>query len=136
MIKAAAFLFMVLQIAAIEAAHAQVDQCSKASSHVEERSCLESLFNETDKRLAQAETKAVAKIAEWDEEPEYRSKSRKALMGSNLAFRKYRPSQCGYAWSLAAGGNGATDMRLSCAIELTEDRVRLLELSSSSLKKR
>jgi len=134
--KLSALFFVALQILNVQAAHAQADQCSKASTHVEERKCLEALASEADNRLAQAEKNAIGMIAEWDEEPAYRSQAKKALEASNLAFRKYRTSQCGFAWSLAAGGNGATDMRLSCAIELTENRVRLIESSSHSLKKR
>jgi uncharacterized protein YecT (DUF1311 family) len=130
--KVAVFFLLV----AAGAANASSDRCSEASSHVEQRSCLESLFKETEKRLAQAEDGTVAKIAAWDEEPEYRSKSRNALLASNVAFQKYRTSQCGYSWSLAAGGNGATDMKLACAIELTENRIKLLEVSSSGLKNR
>lgn len=134
--KIAVFLLLALEYVATGAAHANADRCSDTSSHVEQRSCLESLFKVAEKRLVQAEESTSAKIAMWNEDSEYRFKSRKALLASNFAFRKYRASQCEYAWSLAAGGNGATDMRLSCAIELTESRIKQLEASSTGLEGR
>lgn len=134
--KNAVFLFWPLAYVMAGAAHANVDRCSVASSHVEQRGCLESMFREADKRLVQAEASTIAKIAAWDEASEYRSRSRKALVASKVAFRKFRSSQCDYAWSIAAGGNGATDMRLSCAIELTESRIKQLEASSIGLEQR
>jgi uncharacterized protein YecT (DUF1311 family) len=117
-------------------AYANADRCSGASPHAEQRGCLESMFRETEERLVQAEKSTVAKITVWDEDLDYRTKSRKALSASNLAFRKYRASQCEFAWSLAAGGNGATDMRLSCAIELTEGRIRQLDAYAAGLERR
>ena len=129
-------LFPMLELATVGMAHATADRCSEATSHVEQRSCLQAQFNEAEKRLAQAERAVIAKIAVWDEDLEYRLESKKALAASNSAFRKYRTNQCEYAWSLAAGGNGATDMRLSCAIELTESRIKLLEESSVDLQQR
>lgn len=117
-------------------AYANADRCSDESSHAEQRDCLESMFRETEERLIQAEKRTVAKITVWDENLDYRTKSRKALSASNLAFRKYRASQCEFAWSLAAGGNGATDMRLSCAIELTEGRIRQLDAYAAGLERR
>lgn len=134
--KGVVYLFSALTHMMAGAAYANADPCSVASSHVEERSCLESMFEETEKRLVKAEVRTAAKIVAWDEEPEYRNKSRKALSAANLAFRKYRASQCKYAWSLAAGGNGATDMRLSCAIELTESRIGQLDAYATGLDKR
>lgn len=89
-----------------------------------------------EKRLVNTEARTSNKIAAWDEDVEYRNRSRKALSASNLAFRKYRASQCDYAKSLAAGGNGATDMRLSCAIELTEIRIKQLDAYATGLEKR
>jgi len=134
--KGVVFLFSALTYMMAGAAHAIAAPCSGSSSHAEERSCLESMFGEMEKRLVKAEVRTAAQIAAWDEEPEYRNKSRKALSAANLAFRKYRASQCEYAWSLAAGGNGATDMRLSCAIELTESRIKQLDVYATGLEKR
>lgn len=134
--KGLVFLFSALTYMMVGAASANADPCAGASSHAEERSCLESMFGEAEKRLVKAEVRTAAKIAAWDEEPEYRNKSRKALLAANLAFRKYRASQCEYAWTLAAGGNGATDMRLTCAIELTESRITQLDAYATGLEKR
>lgn len=130
------FIFSALTYMMAEAAYANAGPCSGAASHVEERSCLESMLGEAEKRLVKAEVRTAAKIAAWDEEAVYRNKSRKALSAANLAFRKYRASQCEYAWSLAAGGNGATDMRWSCAVELTESRIRQLDAYAAGLEKR
>jgi uncharacterized protein YecT (DUF1311 family) len=136
LVKVTAFLALALSYTMAGAADLSFSPCSEASSHVEQRSCLESLFKETEARLARAEESTLAKLGVWDEEPEYRSVSRKALLASSSAFRMYRTSQCDYVWSLAAGGNGATDMKLSCAIELTESRIKQLEAYSTGLGKR
>jgi len=132
------WVFSLFALAAVAAgiANAKADECSKASSHVEQRSCLQAQFKEAEKRLTLVEQKTRAKIAAWDEDTGYRSASIKAFSASNSAFRNYRASQCDYEWSLAAGGNGATDIRLSCAIELTQSRVKLLEDSAAGLQKR
>jgi len=134
--KILAFLFFVLEAAAVGIAYAGAGECSNATSHVEQRSCLEAQFREAEKRLTLTEQSTMAKIAAWDEDTGYRSASKKALSASNSAFRKYRANQCEYEWSLAAGGNGATDMRLSCAIELTQSRIKLLEDSAAGPQKR
>lgn len=134
--KEAVFLAVVLHYTMASAADVSSEPCSQPSSHVEQRSCLESLLRETDARLVHAEQTTVAKLAAWDEEKEYRSKSQKALLASNSVFRVYRASQCDFVWSLAAGGNGASDMRLSCAIELTENRIRQLDEYSRGLESR
>lgn len=134
--KILAFIFFAVEAAAVGVAYAATGECSNAISHVEQRSCLEAQFKEVEKRLVLAERSTMAKIAAWDEDTGYRLASSKALSASNSAFRKYRASQCEYEWSLAAGGNGATDMRLDCAIELTQSRIKLLEASAVGLQKR
>ncbi len=101
--------------------------CAAADSHAEQRRCLASLFKKTDTTLARVEKESLAKVAMRDEDPPYKLASKKALEKSISAFRSYRARQCDVFWSLAAGGNGATDMRLQCAIELTEHRIEQLQ---------
>lgn len=98
------FVFLALSVAAVGVAYADTGKCSNTISHVEQRSCLEAQFREAEKRLALTEQRTMAEIAAWDEDTGYRSASRKALLASNRAFRKYRANQCEYEWTLAAGG--------------------------------
>jgi uncharacterized protein YecT (DUF1311 family) len=125
--KVVVFLFLSLQYLIAMATEMSPRPCAEAPSHVEQRSCLDSLYQKTDASLIQVEKSFIEKLANWDEEPHYRLQSRKAFKASISAFRAYRSSQCEYFWTLAAGGNGATDMKLSCAIELTESRIKQLD---------
>lgn len=130
------FLLFSVQYLSAMAAETSPRPCSEAPSHVEQRSCLESLYQKTEARLVQVEKNYFEKLAKWDEEPHYRLQSRKAFEASVSAFKAYRKSQCEYFWTLTAGGNGATDMRLSCAVELTEDRIKQLDEYSHGLEQR
>jgi uncharacterized protein YecT (DUF1311 family) len=109
------------------AADTPVDRaCSDAPSHADQRACLESLFTQADLHLASVEKDALNRIRAWDEEQNYRNRSRQQFLDSIQTFRKYRTSQCRFLHSLAAGGNGATDMMLSCSIELSNQRIAQL----------
>lgn len=110
--------------------------CSTADSHVGQRACLVSISEKVGAQLAQVEVDSLGRIDHWNEDANYRAKSRKALVISNAAFRKYRTSQCGLMHSLAAGGNGATDAQLECSIELTNQRISQLESSVLRLERR
>lgn len=132
--KLVIFLTLSLQYLIAMAAEISHRPCADASSHVEQRSCLEALYQKTDASLIQVEKSYIEKLANWDGEQHYRLRSRKAFKDSISAFRAYRSSQCEYFWSLAAGGNGATDMRLSCAIELTESRIKQLDEYSKGIQ--
>jgi uncharacterized protein YecT (DUF1311 family) len=81
--------------------------------------------------LINVERAANARIEKWDEEANWRLASAEALKQSSRQFLKYRKSQCDLVASLAAGGNGAGDMRLNCIVRLNAQRVdelrRLME---------
>lgn len=91
---------------------------------------------QTDSRLALLEKDELARIDAWDEEPNYRRRSRQRFLNSIQTFRRYRTTQCGFLHSLAAGGNGATDMMLSCSIELSNQRIAQLAEYSRPLELR
>ncbi len=118
------------------AADVDSQKCSDANSYVEQRSCLEALFKKVDSNLAKYERDVILKLSAWDEEPEYRSESKRRFTASISEFGKYRASQCDFILSLAAGGNRATDMKLDCAINLTKNRVEQLEEFTRGLGKR
>lgn len=110
--------------------------CSAGNSHAGQRACLISMSEKVGAQLARVEVESLGRIDHWDEDASFRAKSKKALVNSNAAFRKYRTSQCGLMHSLAAGGNGATDMQLECSIELTNQRISQLESSVLRLERR
>ena len=110
--------------------------CTAADSHARQRACLISTSEKVEAQLARVEVESLERIDHWDEDANYRARSNKALVNSTAAFRKYRISQCGLMHSLAAGGNGATDMQLECSIELTNQRISQLESSVLRLERR
>jgi|SRR5471030_212542 len=131
--KVVVFLFLSLQNLIAVAAETPGRPCSEAPSHVEQRSCLESRYQKAEANLVRVENRYIENLTRWKEEPEIRLQSHKAFEASISAFRAYRSSQCEYFWTLAADGNGASDMRLSCAIELTESRIKQLDEYSRTL---
>lgn len=104
--------------------------CSALSSHAESRSCLEKHANRSLIELKKAVEDLAAAIQRWDQESEWKQKSAAAMYVSSRSFQRYRKSQCDFEASLAAGGNGAGDMRLECTIELNRERTaRLREIA-------
>jgi hypothetical protein len=84
--------------------------------------------------LQKAEEDLHVAIAHWDEDENWKIKSANALRTSSRDFNRYRKSQCDFNASLAAGGNGAGDMRLECIIELNKQRLDMLHAQRAALR--
>ena len=130
--KHIALILFFLPMAAFAAG--DTSACSTTESHASQRACLISMSEKADARLAKIEADSLSLIKGWGEDVSYRTKSRRALASSNESFRKYRVAQCGLVHSLAAGGNGATDMQLECSIELANQRIAQLSSYVRSLE--
>jgi uncharacterized protein YecT (DUF1311 family) len=92
--------------------------CGTEKSHAGYRACLEGKASESRIKLEQALTLLAKRIDNWDEELDYRQRARAHLQQSFELFQRFRESQCEFEASLAAGGNGAGDMRLHCEADL------------------
>lgn len=97
--------------------------CNGIKSHVEERACLLKLAEKSNQGLKAAENKLLSKIALWNEELDYKNHTRLQFISTTKVFAKFLAEQCRFEASLAAGGNGAEDMRLVCLIENNNKRI-------------
>jgi uncharacterized protein YecT (DUF1311 family) len=123
-LKVLIFMFAALAAIATRAENQQLVECEKMDGHADSRACLEKLSSSLSDQLQDTEKRAVGSLLTWKEDETYKSSSIKAFLESIVAFRKYQTEQCDFTWSLAAGENGAGDMRLSCEIELSEQRIK------------
>jgi uncharacterized protein YecT (DUF1311 family) len=102
------------------------DECAEASSHIDQRHCLEALAQKADTEVKNAQAQVIRRIDKWDEDENYKQGSRKLLQESLARFKAFKASQCELEASSAAGGNGTGDLRLDCHIRL--DRQYAAEL--------
>lgn len=110
------------------------DQCYKLQSHADVRVCLETQSNESAAGVAQAEDDFRSALARWDQELEYRARTRSNFDAAVLSFKSYREAQCEFQASLAAGGNAAGDQRLLCNIQLNGQRMAQVKAAAHALK--
>jgi uncharacterized protein YecT (DUF1311 family) len=100
--------------------------CSRRASHAGQRECLTRLAAKTDAELIEIESLLQARIRSRESADhamaEYRRRSLAHHEAGIVAYRKYRDAHCELWASVAAGGNGADDMRLSCRVALDRDR--------------
>lgn len=108
-------------------------ECSARSDHAGRRACWEELARSSADQLARAERQLLSRLEGWRQEPESRRRTRALLLASFERFASYRAAQCEAEASLAAGGNGAGDMRLSCVARLNRGRVAELRSVGSGL---
>ncbi len=134
--KTATLFILMFFMTFTYASEIEIRKCAESESHADQRTCLSSLAKSVETKLRIAEAHAFEMIERWDEDVGYRSKSKQLLFLSITTFKKYRNEQCSFIHSLAAGGNGATDMRLPCSVELTEQRITQLNEFSSGLESR
>ena len=113
--------------------NAKAEACFSLGSHVEARACLEARFKATDVVLREQEVACDKAISTWDEAAEVRKRTKSAFADTGRAFRQYRSAQCDLQAVLAAGGTGAQDRRLMCAIELNEQRINYLQEIRTSI---
>jgi hypothetical protein len=115
-------------------AAADTSDCAALSSHAESRACLSKKAYASSVALQDAEEELAKAITHWDEDPYWKSKSANALRTSNQDFYRYRESYCDFSASLAAGGNGAGDMRLECIMELNRQRLDMLRAQEEAFR--
>lgn len=113
---------------------AQSGKCSKAGDHASERSCLILEAKNSQIELDVTEKKFLQKLENWDEESGYKKRTKGLFLTASKQHIQLRKAQCELLASLAAGGNGAGDMRLECIIELNTRRTDEIRSLSDSLK--
>ena len=130
----ALFVPAILAVSATAAAAASGPECGQAGSHAEERTCYEKAFQASLAELRQAEGKFLESLQAWDVEPNYKQNTKAKFLVASKQFAAFRAVQCEVAASLAAGGNGAGDLRLSCLVEVTRGQIAAIQAWSASLK--
>jgi uncharacterized protein YecT (DUF1311 family) len=106
------------------------DICSLQNfSQVAFGNCLKAYVGESAARLAKAETDAMARIENWDEDVRYRAQARGALATSNAEFLSFCTRECAFASALAGGSIGTAHehWRLACVYELNIRRAASLD---------
>jgi len=101
--------------------------CEVPADHVEQRQCSERQVAQLSRQVQEAQQLIRARISAWDEEPEHKVRSLALFNQSVRQFRTYQADQCEFEASVAAGGNGAGDMRLECQIGLYSHYLKSLQ---------
>ena len=109
-------------------------ECSSKGSHVEMRACLQTKANDSLNELRKAEDDMRKALAGWNQDTEDIRQSISRFDTSVKQFNLFRKLQCEFIASLAAGGNGQGDLRLSCIYELNENRITQIEQTKALLK--
>ncbi len=97
--------------------------CGADRSHVEMRACLEAKADASSRELRSAQNEMRKLLAAADQEPTHIKRSISEFNSSVKQFSRFRTQQCEFIASLAAGGNGQDDLRLSCLYELNGQRI-------------
>ncbi|WP_454725042.1 MULTISPECIES: lysozyme inhibitor LprI family protein [Cupriavidus] len=97
-------------------------------SQADMRDCLAGKAHASEHALKQAEQRAVAALAAWDEDAKYATAAVRALRASGAAFARYRDAQCEFATALGGGAAGNTReiLGLACVAALNAQRARQL----------
>ncbi|GKT22512.1 lysozyme inhibitor LprI family protein [Acidovorax sp. SUPP3334] len=114
------------------------EECSAAGSQVGMRDCLRDKARESENSLKDAQAKALRTIATWDEDAKYVRATKDRLAAAELAFSRYRETECAFQASLGGGAIGAALelQRLACTAALNQQRAQDLSRSVSSLPQR
>nr|WP_315468685.1 lysozyme inhibitor LprI family protein [uncultured Undibacterium sp.] len=112
----------------------QRGKCSKTDDHARERTCLIREAKNSQIKLDAAEEKFLQQLENWDEESGYKKRTKGLFLTAKKQRNQFRKTQCELLASLAAGGNGAGDMRLECIIELNTRGTDDIRSLSDSLK--
>lgn len=102
-------------------------ECTGLADHATERACWEALARTTTAEVAGTQRTVLSQLDRWDQGQDYRRRTRALLLASFRQFASFRAAQCEAEASLAAGGNGAGDVRLSCEVRLNRGRVAELQ---------
>lgn len=129
-------LLGLVGIAAVSQACAAApsDACGHKSSHAEERACYTELARSSGAELDRVEREIVGQVERWDQEAGDQQRTKSLLLASYERFKAFRTAQCEVEASLAAGGNGADDMRLSCVARLNRSRITELRAVGQDLR--
>jgi uncharacterized protein YecT (DUF1311 family) len=111
-----------------------LSSCSKDHSHVEMTECVRSDTAKSKKALQEAEASVVNGLSQRNEEPKDIAAMKKAYEAGKDAFQSYRDKQCAFYVAMAAGGNGAHDLRLACEASLNMERAKQLKWAANNWK--
>lgn len=113
---------------------AAIEQCEKFSQY-DIRECLKKLEADSTAKLKQAEAKAAAAIASWDESDTYIKDAGAKLRAANTSFARDRQVQCAFASSLIGGGAGNSHeiRRMSCVVDMNGRRTFQLDRDTGKL---
>lgn len=125
--------FISISASAQEGASARAE-CSAAGSHVETRACLQAKADASARELVSTQDEMFKSLAASDQEPTYIKRSISEFKLSVKQFSRYHAQQCEFIASLAAGGNGQNDLRLSCIYELNRQRISQIQQTKALLK--
>jgi len=103
-----------------------IEDCHTSIDHVGLRKCEESAVSLIEARVRSAEQSIFSKIDQWDQEKEFKATARLRFTDSIKTFRNYLNAACEVEAATAAGGNGASNMRLECLYQLNLDRLNFL----------
>ncbi|WP_167224551.1 lysozyme inhibitor LprI family protein [Massilia rubra] len=94
-------------------------------SQSDRRDCVDKMATDSALVLKEAEAKAVAAIAGWDEDDKYTRLAKSRLAASRIAFARFRQAQCAFATSMrgAAAGDSHEISRLACVANMNAARV-------------
>jgi len=113
---------------------ALLEECS-AFSQAGMRDCLAAKAEASRKVLCQAEEMGAQMLSRWDEDILYVKRAKATLVAANVAFAKYRETQCQFSASLSGGGAGNSHEmgRLACLATLNSQRAEQLRAALSDL---
>ena len=126
MIRPAAVVSIALLLPVSGAADPSLECSVSAGSQVEIGQCLQQVAEAADAALSVVLDVSRSAAAELDRVTE-RDVAVPALDASQTEWETYRDAQCLYAGSLFGGGSGTGIEIQSCQIEMTRDRVRILQ---------
>jgi hypothetical protein len=126
-IQAARLALLIALCASVPAsaqeAAAARQECSVGRAHSEMRACLQAKVETSIRELGNAEAEMRNALKTWREEVVFAKRSASEFDASVKQFSHYRQQQCNFVASLAAGGNGQGDLRLSCIYEANAKRI-------------
>jgi uncharacterized protein YecT (DUF1311 family) len=97
--------------------------CSSTTGHADARDCLIRRAAHAASLVADAERTFKTVLSTSAEDPIEISRAVTAFERASQQYDRYRKDQCDFVAALALGGNGASDRRLLCQIELDNRRV-------------
>jgi uncharacterized protein YecT (DUF1311 family) len=104
--------------------------CQHPSSTPENIQCASLALADADAKLNEAYDRSLALFSGQDEDRWYPASTKEHLIAAEREWIKYRDENCAaISWNYKSGSI-RTEMELSCRRELTEQRIKFLELFS------